>query len=553
MNITLTQYIQSFGMTPSVLLDKCQNGEHPRYEHYYESDKLQGELNYLAYKYECNFSIKNKQKILKKEQEILFQELKQPQLTLARNYEGIMNTIPKDIKGKEFKDALRLFSLEGLERIVGLDTSIYDAKLSDDEINTLKEVYMDLDENTKTGQNGKNKIISVLSFVANTNADKEHKINEIFDYLYKNTTNEEIRENIFAEKTIVDGDKLYEDFDKNPNDDVILRVILLSEDTNNEKVSKFVNDILKSDNRSKDVIRIAVLGAGRFRSDENFEIIKEIALNKDEKDIRKREFAIHSTALYLKEKPEEVNEIMDTIKDDGTIFSPLARIIKDKINGNYHGQKDREINYAKLTQKEHTKVNSAMNNLFIPDEKLNLQETNICMRSIMPFLNYLSKMQKNEHTFYLTNDTITKFLSDDIGTRDFIPEVDLSYSGSFNDAIDGTNTETVSIMNMKRVTNSNHANLISHELAHLLERIDDKVSEDIDQLYENAMKKDIVLNDYAETCSSEYFAVGFDAYASVYIPHSWLLNNGTDVHSKYELMDKDPDLYQYIDNLAKRS
>ena len=74
-------------------------------------------------------------------------------------------------------------------------------------------------------------------------------------------------------------------------------------------------------------------------------------------DIRKREFAIHSVALYLKDKPDEVKKIITKIKDEKSISAELGQTLLDKINGNYHGQKNRELKYKSLNKKRNKLYN----------------------------------------------------------------------------------------------------------------------------------------------------------------------------------------------------
>ncbi len=95
-------------------------------------------------------------------------------------------------------------------------------------------------------------------------------------------------------------------------------------------------------------------------------------------------------------------------------------------------------------------------------------------------------------------------------------------------------------------------NTIAHEFAHQVHMtaMDKNEVKTIRKLYENAMREDRTLDYYAETDEYEYFAQGYEAFiAEVKRPAT----GATARHTKRELMMRDPELYRFIEGLAKKS
>jgi tetratricopeptide (TPR) repeat protein len=94
-------------------------------------------------------------------------------------------------------------------------------------------------------------------------------------------------------------------------------------------------------------------------------------------------------------------------------------------------------------------------------------------------------------------------------------------------------------------------NTIAHEFAHQvhLTAMDKSEVKTIRKLYENAMREDRALDYYAETDEYEYFAQGYEAFiADVKRPAT----GATARHTKRELQVRDPELYRFIEGLAKK-
>ena len=544
--------IKPTNITPKELLERFKKGERPEFEN--NNDKMQGELDALAEKYKQSLSVDYKIKILDKEREMIFDELKKPELTLARNYPQIEYALlgENNVKMSEFEDVLRLMNITALQREAELN--INRPKITEQNIDTIKDTYVQLSEKNNAGLRAKSFIPDLLDSYRRDNPELTDKISDTLKYLYEHTEHPDLKDEIKASNKEHTLDYCLDQMQKKDSDiEYFFDNAMLKADRNEPRVNSLVNGFLKLEDIPDNLRRRAILGAGKFRSDENFEIIKKIALDKNETDIRKREFAIQSSALYLKEKPEEVREMMDTISKEDSVFAPLGKILKDKINGNYHGQINRELNYAGIKDKKLKDFKHHFKNFYLTTEPLSTKKINSLQLNTMPYLNQLKTLSKTRKYMIIGNDdTITKYLQDGIGSRYIFPGA-LYNSGPFFDAYDGLNTEEVNIMSSKRLGDKYHQNQVAHETGHTLHSMfDEEDSKLIDTLFEKASKNDSTLDYYASANSHEYFAQGCDAYASHYKPHKHLLEDNPIGHTVYELMDKDPDLYKFIKKVLKK-
>ncbi|MBI3653705.1 MAG: tetratricopeptide repeat protein [Acidobacteria bacterium] len=95
-------------------------------------------------------------------------------------------------------------------------------------------------------------------------------------------------------------------------------------------------------------------------------------------------------------------------------------------------------------------------------------------------------------------------------------------------------------------------NTIAHEFAHQVHMtaMDKGYVKTIRRLYETACREHRVLDYYAATDEYEYFAQGYEAYiAEVKRPAT----GATSRHTRRDLLLRDPDLYRFIEGLAKKS
>lgn len=537
-------------ITSKELLEKFKNGERPEYKPD-NSDKAQKELDVLAQQYKQSMTVENKATLIAKEREMLYGELLHPEQTLSRNYEKISAIMPKEFTPQETEDTLRLFNVTGITRMERLGGA-YKHPTSKENVEILKDAYSLFDETTKSGNRGRNYIITALSSIEERNPDLKPLVQTTFDELLGVTKDNILRESIYS-KGEMDEQATLKSLRENPNQDYLFRNLILKGSAKNEEITDFVTQTLKSEQTESDIMRTAILGAGRHRSDENFEIIRNIALDTKEKDVRKREFALQSTALYVKDKPQEVNEVLAKVSREKSVFAPLGRILLDKTTGNYHGQKDREIKYSKLTKKQADRFKKLYNRYYVSDVALNTRQENVCQLNTLMFRKQLGRFVNAGRHYLIQSDTYTKQAPDSVAERYFFANAGIYNSGDYMDAFDGISAEKYNMMNPYRVGSANHQNQMAHENGHSVhEMFDKKDMKTLTRLYNKASREGRVLDYYAAANKYEYFAQGCDAMASVYKPHKDIITNNPLAHTVFELMDRDTDLYKFIKTVLKK-
>jgi tetratricopeptide (TPR) repeat protein len=95
-------------------------------------------------------------------------------------------------------------------------------------------------------------------------------------------------------------------------------------------------------------------------------------------------------------------------------------------------------------------------------------------------------------------------------------------------------------------------NTIAHEFAHQVHMtaMDKGLVKTIRRLYETAVRENRVLDYYAATDEYEYFAQGYEAFiADVKRPAT----GATSRHTKRELLERDPELFRFIEALGKKA
>lgn len=550
--ITFTKNKTTESIAPKELLERYKKGEYPKVQNL--KDKIIQELETLAQQYKQSMTVENKKKLLNKEREILFNELEHPELALARKYEEIVFAmlVNKDVRKEETEDLLRLMSVTGLHREITLEGKLKNETIKEEQIDILKEAFLKSNE-SNIGLETKESIIEILSYYNDKNPKLSDKISNTLDYLYKHTQNQDLKDNIISVNSKNTLENYFKEFNKiNSNHCHFLNILINEAHRKNKKVHKLISDVLISNNTPINLKKRAILGAGKFRNDRNFEIIKKIALDINEKDIRKREFALQSIAMYLREKPEDVKEIMKTVSEEDSVFAPLGRILNDKVNGNYHSQKNRELNYANIKGEKAKDFRYRLKKFFINNKKLSTKKINSLERNTIPFINRLKKIYKiNKFLIINKDESITSHLTELIGERYISPWAILN-SGAFMDAYDGLNTKEYNLMNIRRVDNHFHENPIAHELGHTIQKMfKEEDSKTIEKLYKKAIEEGRIMDSYAQKNVFEYFAQGCDAYASYYKPHKLLLLNHPAGHTIYELMDTDPELFKFIKKILK--
>jgi len=338
-------------LTPQKLLSVFKQGDRPEYKHEKDNDPLLKNLDMLAKNYRQTMTMSSKKDLINQEKQILLDGLKNPEMTLARNYENITNLVCSKKPNIRIEDVLRLFDATALNRLLGLPDD-FKTFCSIGDVEIVKNAYLSIDENSNIGCRAKTLLVSILNKFGMTDSTFRDVVDLALQELLTKTTNLDLIRYINQGLGIseVDVKQTLNKVLLVPNSINNLRLLLTECAANsNDEISKLVGEFLVNKNVNQDVYEVAILGAGKFRSDENFEKLKSIALNVSAKNVRYREFALHSISLYVREKPKEVKEVLNLVSKEKSIYSPLATILNDKINGNYHCQENRELKYLEMS------------------------------------------------------------------------------------------------------------------------------------------------------------------------------------------------------------
>ena len=103
------------------------------------------------------------------------------------------------------------------------------------------------------------------------------------------------------------------------------------------------------------------------------------------------------------------------------------------------------------------------------------------------------------------------------------------------------------MMNLRRIEDWTQNNVIAHENGHTYHHLmEDDYQTYILDLYKMALKGNRTLDYYAAANEREYIAQGFEAFTSIYKPHTVLLDNHPSTNTRYKLLAQDPLLYSFI-------
>lgn len=513
--------IQKF--TPQALLNYVkEKGSFPKFIYNKAEDKMLAQLDLLAQRYRQSLSIEDKAELLKHEREMLYEEVQKPELTLARYYPEITRMKFSKQHKKNIEAYLTLFNLNGISRINSLDKP-FEPELVEDEEEIIKSVSKKVNNTSPINDRLETYFKKFLECYSSVLRDTKYLGNT--------------KENILSLK-------------ENINQPELLKELLTKaklDHNEKDEIKYLINNILNSENSDPEIFRYAVWGAGKYRSKEAFSKIKEIALDKNEKDIRKREFAIHSVARYLREKTDDVHSIIENIENEDSIFAPLARIINDKINGRYYSQEDRELKYYGFNSKMKKHFKDIRDKFYKLEEKPSIKNKNALDRNLIPFYHLIDNLVNYGFRYYIQKDTYTKINTAGAGVRDFT-QGPLN-SGSYNDTYDGISNfaQKYNMMNLRRIEDWTQNNVIAHENGHTYHHLmEDDYQTYILDLYKMALKENRTLDYYAAANEREYIAQGFEAFTSIYKPHTVLLDNHPSTNTRYKLIAQDPLLYSFI-------
>jgi tetratricopeptide (TPR) repeat protein len=186
-----------------------------------------------------------------------------------------------------------------------------------------------------------------------------------------------------------------------------------------------------------------------------------------------------------------------------------------------------------------------MEEVFINYENLDKDLQKILCLSVEPLKNFLKALKIAGATFYIT------------------PFHKLLWQAPYNEGLRGQRTFDLRLWDDVKGNGGFHAtsgedwerdvkylrfNVVAHEFAHQVHPfLSKKQREEIKWLFLKAKKERKTLDFYADFNEWEYFAVGVEAYVSEEKLADQKIGYG---HTRGELLEKDPDLYYFIESLG---
>jgi tetratricopeptide (TPR) repeat protein len=236
-------------------------------------------------------------------------------------------------------------------------------------------------------------------------------------------------------------------------------------------------------------------------------------------------------------------KVLDIHPDYGLAHYGVSRSLlrkKDKINVKFA---EIEKNFAAKDAPEPP----AMRDVFINYDQLDLDLQKILRLSVQPLKNYLQTLKTAGSTFYL------------------IPFHKLLWESPHHSGMKGTRTfdlrlwddvkgcggiQATSGEDWEKDVKYLRFNVVTHEFAHQVHSyLTEEQRKEIKRLFRKAKKERLTLDFYADFNEWEYFAVGVEAYVSEEKLADQKLAYG---HTRKELLERDPDLYNFIEGLGKQ-
>lgn len=517
-----------------------------------ENDTEIKKLNQLANNYKSSKSLQDKVELLKHEEKMLWQELEKPHIGLIRNFEALVKA---GRKRDDIMPAVKISALNGLGRTLqAYDKLNIQYKKDDSKPDILKKVIKDTSDKDPYAKDIKMKALSIGSrFFSDKN-----KLSEFLKFVIENTEIKEVK--AFASKRLSENQYKEEASIKKLSD-----VSATQEEKRNAlvnlgskrstKLTQMLPSMIKNNKLEQPLQVASVWAAGRCQSEESFQLLHKISNNNKERNLELREMALHSLSLYLRKHKIEVKQTLNNVINEKSELSDLAKILLEKSEGRYNIE-DKELNNLKMSEEEKADYKKTRDQYAKLDHALNIKDANWTDRALAPSANALKTVTNKGSRAHIVNDTMTRIITEDTGKREFVE--DALYGGHFTDSITGINCYeplkgSTIIISEKSLNDKTKCNVLAHEFNHnflcdAMEKID---IAKLNYLYEKAKKEGKCLDDYAALNKLEYFAQGYEAYATVYKPHSAMIDNndyllGGFSHVRSTLKRKDPELYNFI-------
>jgi tetratricopeptide (TPR) repeat protein len=202
--------------------------------------------------------------------------------------------------------------------------------------------------------------------------------------------------------------------------------------------------------------------------------------------------------------------------------------------------------WRKNYQPKISKIPEAIADVFVNYENLSTNEQQVIEHAVWPLAHYLTDLKRKNAKHYLL--AVDKKLSDVMGYESL--DNRMTFDGRYYASVRGVGgLVTVSGVEYLEVAMRGGFNTIAHEFAHQIHTsvLSTEINDRIRKLYQKAIKEGYVLDYYAASNEWEYFAQGYEAYISEFKrPGAGV----TARHTRKELAELDPDLYNLIEELA---
>lgn len=517
-------------------------------------------LEKLASAYQKSGDRKDKIALLKQEEEILLQELENPEKHMLRAIISCEKfPVPEDLEQR--KNRIIINTLTGMREVLtalkylgsnienpasvsgALDNLIENIPANNPKsefiklraISCIAEIYDCLDENNKIKTN------SLLVDIFSTSSSDDCKK---FAYLIlkKKMNENDPNYNKFQE--------ICNSYEKNDFSEIVKDNIALTIMTREKSpiLKKLIPQVLNSDEVQTEEKVQAAWCAGKVRTPENYNALLNIIKsplpqdkNQQVQALELKEIALNSFSLYLKHKPQEVKGILREISGSDSSLAEIATIMHEKATGTFNTP-DHFINF--LPKNEQKKYKKLRDKYVQNIDRMGARAKNFIDLGIIPFYKVLEKLVNDHTKFTVINDTVTAFDRNRAGKR--------NDDGRFRDTVFGTSLPNNIIISDYIYKNGHFDQVSAHEFNHSACRKfdrDDRLR--LIDLHEKAKEEGKCLDYYAEKNFDEYFAHGYEAYLSPYMPHSRILRrkstNALHCHTRSVLKQKDPDLYEFIE------
>lgn len=198
---------------------------------------------------------------------------------------------------------------------------------------------------------------------------------------------------------------------------------------------------------------------------------------------------------------------------------------------------------------QHQKSFDGLGDIFINFNRLSRSEQQVIEQAVAPLAGFIKELRRKGAKHYLL--AIDRKLSDVFGYESL--ENRMTFDGRYYASVRGVGgLVTVSGVEYLDVAMRGGFNTIAHEFAHQVHTsaLPTDITDRIKRLYQRALKDGRVLDYYAASNEWEYFAQGYEAYVSDFKrPNAGV----TARHTKDELLQQDPDLYNLFEELSGKA